>query len=626
MVNFVFALGRISSDSSHRKCMSSFSMIPSFSFKPRLTNSPRQMSPKVKFTNTAFLLFLLGKEIAYWLRYLKSFFNPNTLLVDSSGYPSNFQAVLSKTDYDSVPISNDSALNIGLVTGYGLGSHYSTVEFILGLSLHFAGNKIHSIYCNKALTCCELSINGNSPNMAPLQYRHGISPFALHSRCNSCVSNLNSFYKYTPYHQAPLTDYVTEADYLFARSYTDSFFSVNDIFKANYLGVNVGEEVHASVARSTFTGIIDDSSEMLDICKNYLISSIIAVKSYRRCFAALKLDRVVCIHGVYHVHGLAAKVASSLDIPVTVIGGGGIRKNTFIASQSETYHRSLVTEPNSLWKNLHLTDSQIDKVLEYAQNKRYAGSGVDYLHYHDNPEESHEKIRQFLGVNDNCKIVTLYTNVIWDAQIFYSGNVFSDIVEWLHYSISILSKIPDIHIVIRVHPAEIKGLYPSRQPIISLLTTRYGPLPTHNFSVVRASDSISSYSLCEMSLANIVYGTKAALEFSLMGRPVIICGETFSRNKGFCIDIDSRDHYAEILSDLPKALQSYSSLESRELALKYAYYYYFLRMISLPLADDSRQKKFTVQSFNDLLRLPELKVVVDGIVSGAPIVLPSHSV
>ena len=73
---------------------------------------------------------------------------------------------------------------------------------------------------------------------------------------------------------------------------------------------------------------------------------------------------------------------------MTVIGGGGIRKNTFIASQSETYHRSLVNEPNSYWSNLTLNDDQMSMLFEYAKNKRYSGSGVDYRHYHDNPGKS----------------------------------------------------------------------------------------------------------------------------------------------------------------------------------------------------------------------------------------------
>ena len=118
-----------------------------------------------------------------------------------------------------------------------------------------------------------------------------------------------------------------------------------------------------------------------------MVSGILTVKGYIRAFRSLSHDRIVCIHGVYQTRKLAVKVAKKLKIPVIVMGGGGIRKNTVVMCHKETYHHQLVNEDNSKWINYNLTKDEIDKTLKYAISKRNSGNGADYLSYHPNPIE-----------------------------------------------------------------------------------------------------------------------------------------------------------------------------------------------------------------------------------------------
>ena len=67
----------------------------------------------------------------------------------------------------------------------------------------------------------------------------------------------------------------------------------------------------------------------------------------------------------------------------------------------------------------------------------------------------------------------------------------------------------------------------------------------------------------------------------------MICGESFSRNKGYGTDInDMNQYHNELLNKNPNDKE----LEDRyNIALKYAHYLYFERMIDVPLESNSNE-------------------------------------
>ena len=75
----------------------------------------------------------------------------------------------------------------------------------------------------------------------------------------------------------------------------------------------------------------------------------------------------------------------------------------------------------------------------------------------------------------------------------------------------------------------------------------------------------------------IIYGTKMGIELPVKNFPVIVCGEAFIRNKKLAIDINSKNHYLEVLNKLP--FKDYQVDITR--AKKYAYHFFFRRMITV---------------------------------------------
>ena len=54
---------------------------------------------------------------------------------------------------------------------------------------------------------------------------------------------------------------------------------------------------------------------------------------------------------------------------------------------------------------------------------------------------------------------------MWDAQLHYPQNAFDDMWDWLVTTIRHFQARPELQLIIRVHPAELRGHIQSRQPI-----------------------------------------------------------------------------------------------------------------------------------------------------------------
>lgn len=172
----------------------------------------------------------------------------------------------------------------------------------------------------------------------------------------------------------------------------------------------------------------------------------------------------------------------------------------------------------------------------------------------------------------------LFTNVIWDAQLHFKDVFFENMLDWLFTSIEHFLKNPEQTLIIRIHPAEVTGTVPSRQPVLKEIQSRFGELPS-NIEVIEPDNDLTSYDVIQRIDYALVFGSKMAVEIAAGGTPVVICGDSWARGKGFSVDAVSRDHYGDIL----KSPQSHVRLPRNfsQLAKQYAYYLFFGKMIEV---------------------------------------------
>ncbi|MEQ1653471.1 MAG: capsule biosynthesis protein, partial [Hyphomicrobium sp.] len=216
-------------------------------------------------------------------------------------------------------------------------------------------------------------------------------------------------------------------------------------------------------------------------------------------------------------------------------------------------------------------------------------------------------------------IITALTNVMWDAQLHYPMNVFAGMKEWLVETVRWFATRPDLQLLIRVHPAEARGAIVSRQRVADELAGEFPALPANVF-IAGPEEEVSTYAACAASDAAIIYGTKMGVELTTLGTHCIVAGEAWIRGKGLTHDAQSKPHYFEILSKLPYG--EAMPRPDRERALRYAYHFFFRRMLPLPfLAPNGKGSMFDVE-IEHLAQLAPgehagLDAICDGILNGS---------
>jgi hypothetical protein len=300
------------------------------------------------------------------------------------------------------------------------------------------------------------------------------------------------------------------------------------------------------------------------------------------------------------------------------------RKHSFIFSHGDTYHRTLMDEPVALWEGMAWSDALERRIGGYLQS-RWTGE-QDWIWFHESPVFDPDGISSALGIDFTRPTIGLLTNVVWDAQLHYPANAFDSMVEWLTQTIRYFQGRPDLNLLIRVHPAEIRGAIASRQPARDEIAAAFPTLPPNVF-VIGPESRISTYAAMERCNAVLIYGTKTGVELTSMGIPVITAGEAWIRNKGLTCDAATPAHYFALLNELPFAARLPDETVRR--ARKYAFHFFFRRMIPLDFVQPTGHWPPYRLDLSGLDRLRpgnrSLDVICDGILNGSPFIFPAES-
>ena len=513
--------------------------------------------------------------------------------------------------------SNDQKLNILMVPFNGYAETVLAFETAIGKSLELKGHDITILSCDAALPSCQWNFDGNGNPKFESSKIHKFD-FNKLDICKKCNKNISKVCQTSSLKMKPLSNYSSQNIIDDAIKFINSI-SLDHENKIVYKGINISEHAYSTTIRVLLRGSLDtNDSYSNDLYKRFLISAVILTDHLEKLFRENNFDRIVAVHGIYLEHGIICDFAVKENIPV-IIWGTPYRKNCIYAAHNDTYHRELVYEKNSEWNDLIL-DEKMNSQLDIYLNSKLSG-GRDYVNYHPNPITDKEKLIREIGLDPNKPIIGLFTNVLWDAQIFYDSNAFENMLEWINYTISNFINRKDVQLVIRIHPAESKGGFTTNQPLEQEILSSFDSLP-ENIKIVSPESNISSYTLADISAASLVYGTNMALEIAIRGLPLVIVGECCSRGKGFSYDIETKSDYDKILEkiyDLKKPTKNQINL-----ARKYAYHLFFRRMIDFNVYDTpisgktiSRQAKFNFRSTKELIdnNIEGLDIVCNGIIN-----------
>jgi hypothetical protein len=504
-----------------------------------------------------------------------------------------------------------------LATNVAGHSPATVIESVLAVALTLRGARVETLVCDKVM-----------PAFLRAQADNVLDPrvFARYelreTLCNGCYPI--GEYVYGPlelgYHRFSEQLSVAERDRCRALAERTPIAAIPFL---DVDGLPIGEHAYAGALRYFARGDLDAEPHGEVVLRRYLEASLQAAAATRGVLAGRRFDAVCLHHGIYVPQGISSAVTRQMGVRVST-WNPAFRNNCFIFSHGDTYHHTLLDEPTSAWDTMPWSDQMEQQIMTYLKS-RWSGSR-DWIWFHDKPDEDFSAYAQQVGLDLSKPIIGMLSNVIWDAQLHYRANAFGSMLDWVIQTIRYFEGRPELQLLLRVHPAEIRGTAPSRQPLVPEIERTFPTLPPNVF-VIPPDSQVSTYAAMERANAVIIFGTKTGVELTSVGIPTIVAGEAWIRNKGLTLDACSPEDYFLILDDLPLANRMPQEQVTR--ARMYAYHFFFRRMIPLPFMRPTGAWppfEVAIESLDDLLpgRHPGLDVICNGILTGSPFVYPAE--
>lgn len=496
----------------------------------------------------------------------------------------------------------------------------------LAVALTLRGANVQVLLCDGFLPACERAAIYNALPPAEMA-RNG--PRSL---CSNCFAVGRAAYESLglPVHHYSLL--VTKAERSAAsRVAAETPFAT--IPALIFEGIAVGEHAHAGALRYFARGDLADEPQAEPVLRRYLEAALLTLFATRRLIRQQRIEVACFHHGIYVPQGIIGEVCRSEGVRV-VNWNVAYRTRCFIFSHGDTYHHTMMDEPLDVWEQIPWTPAIEAETLEYLKS-RWQGTR-DWIFFHEKPQEDLEQITREIGIDFAARpTIGMLTNVMWDAQLHYPANAFPNMLDWVLRTIAYFARRPELQLLIRVHPAELRGLMPSRQPIIDEIRRAFPALPP-NVYIIPPESSISTYAAMLQCDSVIIYGTKTGVELSSLGIPIIVAGEAWIRGKGLTIDAPNAEEYFTILDRLPLGRRLDEPTIQR--ARKYAYHFFFRRMIPIgfiaPTTARTWRNAFGWWPYDvQIERIDELApgrdrgldVICDGILTGAPFIYPAEA-
>jgi hypothetical protein len=301
----------------------------------------------------------------------------------------------------------------------------------------------------------------------------------------------------------------------------------------------------------------------------------------RNTFAALaalewmqtqKPEVILIPNGLILEMGIVFRVARYLDIPAVTFEFNDQREQIWLAQNTSIMRQDtdyLVRERCSL----PMTDEMYERLADLENARRGArvwGKSKRLWQYVS--AQGAEQTRRALGLDDR-PVVLLAANVLGDS-LTLGRNVFAESMsEWITKTVQYFARRTDVQLVVRIHPGE--KIVPQAKSMGTVVREALPELPGH-IHVIGALDNVNTYDLIEIANLGLAYTTTVGVETAMNGIPVISCGDTHYRGRGFTIDPNSWEEYFSTLetalADLPAQRLTEEQIAR---AWNYAYRFFF---------------------------------------------------
>ncbi len=285
-----------------------------------------------------------------------------------------------------------------------------------------------------------------------------------------------------------------------------------------------------------------------------------------------KPDVVLIPNGLILEMGIVFRVARYLNIPAMTFEFNDQREQIWLAQNTSIMRQDTDYLVEARCK-LPMTDEMYERLADLENARRGArvwGKSKRLWQYVS--AQGAEQTRKALGL-DERPVVLLAANVLGDS-LTLGRNVFAESMsEWITKTVQYFAKRTDVQLVVRIHPGE--KIVPQAKSMGTVVREALPELPSH-IHVIGALDNVNTYDLIEIANLGLAYTTTVGVETAMNGIPVISCGDTHYRNRGFTIDPNSWDEYFSTLKAVLSDLPAHRLTEEQTVkAWNYAYRFFF---------------------------------------------------
>ncbi len=318
-----------------------------------------------------------------------------------------------------------------------------------------------------------------------------------------------------------------------------------------------------------------DDANVTDVARRVLTTALTNYLKIQRLCAKEDYDLVMFSHGIYMTWEPVAEFCRREEIDFACYGRAKTAGHFTFNTNQPTPDWSF----DAAWERYHereLTTAEQKRALDYLKDRETQKG--DYYSYNSTGRENNlDNVRDRLGIPSEAKLLTICTNLIWDAANASRDLIFDSMLDCVYETMQHFAARQDVHVLLRTHPAE--EILGTDERYADLLISKFGGSLPDNVTVLDHSAEVNSFTVIDLTDIAIVNTSTVGLEMALLGRPTLVVGETHYRGKGFTIDPISKDLF---FSQLDEALSIDRPVVNTDLALKYFYMMMFQYQLKMP--------------------------------------------
>jgi len=369
--------------------------------------------------------------------------------------------------------------------------------------------------------------------------------------------------------------------------------TLESIFSYVKDGINFGEIVKGTMYR--FYKSLTFGNDALEVAQQFLFTTLTNYYEIKERNSNKDYDLILFSHGIYVTWEPVVEFCKQQKIDF-VCYDRAKTKNTINVNFNQVAPDWSFNTAWQRYTKKALTIHEKEMVRNYLKERELQANDVFAYNFSERSENL-TLLKNQLKIPLDSKVITIFTNLIWDAANVSRDLAFKNALECVIETIEFFKNHPKVHVVLRAHPAE------------KVLGTkeRYGDLVRMHFkdglpdyvTIIEPEMEVNSFSVIDISDIGVVNTSTVGLEFALLGKPILLISDTHYRNKGFTYDVSSKEEYFKELNILLKT----GELKPNQISLseKYFYMMMFKYQQNIPLEYEKGVfRKYTYKTINSI--------------------------